>query len=62
MGEEFKITEIREMLTSNLKYAPIASVDVEESLSKYMNVLADNRRSLPFQSLLMFTDTFCNAD
>jgi hypothetical protein len=54
MGEEFSITEISEEFTSNnlvnLKYAPIACVDVERSFSKY-----NNRRSFTCENLLMFT-------
>jgi len=30
------------------KYAPITSVDVEQSFSRYKNVLTDNRRSYKF--------------
>jgi hypothetical protein len=63
MGE-FSITEIK--LTSSdlvyFKYAPIASVDVERSFSKYKNVLADNRRSFTFENLRMFTVFYFSTD
>ncbi|XP_060876456.1 uncharacterized protein LOC132949533 [Metopolophium dirhodum] len=43
------------------KFAPISSVDVERSFSKYKNILADNRRSFKFPNLRMYLIVQCNA-
>jgi hypothetical protein len=43
------------------KLAPICSVDVERSFSKYKNILADNRRSFKFSNLKKYLIVQCNA-
>jgi len=43
------------------KFAPISSVDVERSFSKYKNILADNRRSFEFSNLKKYLIVQCNA-
>ncbi|KAF0741205.1 CGG triplet repeat-binding protein 1 [Aphis craccivora] len=43
------------------KFAPINSVDVERSFSKYKNILADNRRSFTFSNLRKYFIVQCNA-
>ncbi|XP_068082541.1 uncharacterized protein [Anabrus simplex] len=65
-GEDFSVVDIEEELLSPsdlayLKYAPLASVDVERSFSMYKNVLADSRRSFTFKNLRMVTVIYCNT-
>ena len=43
------------------KFAPISSVDVEHSFSKYINILADNRWSFKFPNLRKYLIVQCNA-
>lgn len=43
------------------KFAPICSVDVERSFSKYKNILADNRRSFKFSNLRKYLIVQVNA-
>jgi hypothetical protein len=66
IGESFSTLNIVEELTArdlvHFKYAPIVSADVERSLSKYKNVLSDNRRSLTFENLRMLTVIYCNSE
>ncbi|XP_015375258.1 PREDICTED: uncharacterized protein LOC107169847 [Diuraphis noxia] len=44
------------------KYAPITSVDVERSFSRYKNLLSDNRRSYKFDQIKKTIVSQCNAD
>jgi len=44
------------------KYAPITSVDVERSFSRYKNLLLDNRRSYKFELIKKTIVSQCNAD
>lgn len=65
-GENYSMDGIEEDLTANelphFKYAPITSVDVERSFSRYKNLLADNRRSFTFDNLRMTFVVQCNSD
>ncbi|KAF0750132.1 Uncharacterized protein FWK35_00038415 [Aphis craccivora] len=55
---------IPEDLTLNdmvhLKYAPVTSVDVEQSFSSYKNILSDRRRSFLFENLKNHLIVQCN--
>jgi len=44
------------------KYAPITSVDVEQSFSRYKNVLIDNRRSYKFEKIKKTIVAQCNSN
>jgi len=44
------------------KYAPITSVDVERSFSRYKNLLSVNRRSYKFDQIKKTIVSQCNAD
>jgi len=44
----------------HFKYAPITSVDVERSFSRYKNVLTNNRRSFVFHNIRMILMVYCN--
>lgn len=46
MEETEKDLKIRNL--AFFKYAPITSVDVEQSFSRYKNLLSDNKRSFKF--------------
>ena len=63
-GESFDIFCIEEELTAGdllyFQYAPVVSVDVERSFSRYKNVLSDNRRSLTFDNLRQLVVVYCN--
>jgi len=63
-GEVSTLEGIPENLTSNdllhYKYAPITSVDVERSFSRYKNLLTDNRRSMLFENLYKSLIVQCN--
>lgn len=65
-GKEFKMDIFDEDLTASdivfFKYAPITSVEVERSFSKYKTVLADNRRSFTFDNLRMTMVVYCNSN
>ena len=65
-GEEFRMDNFEENLTVSdivfFKYAPITSVEVERSFSKYKTVLADNRRSFTFDNLRMTMVVYCNSN
>lgn len=54
-GDVSTLEGIPEDLTSNdllhYKYAPITSVDVERSFSRFKNLLTDNRRSMLLKNL-----------
>lgn len=64
-GKETSRTKISEELTPDdichMKFAPIASVDVERSFSTYKNILSDNRRSLVFEHIKQYIIVQCNA-
>jgi hypothetical protein len=63
-GESYDISCIEEELTAGdlvcFKYAPVVSVDVERSFSRYKNVLSDNRRFLTFDNLHQLVVVYCN--
>ena len=42
------------------KNAPVVSVDVERSFSRFKNVLSDNRRSQTSDNLLKLVVFYCN--
>jgi len=44
----------------HFRFAPITSVDVERSFSKYKNVLTDNRRSFTFDNIKYAPIVQCN--
>jgi hypothetical protein len=44
------------------KYAPITSVDVERSFSRYKNLLPDNKRSYKFEQIKKPIVAQCNAN
>jgi hypothetical protein len=46
---------------SLFKYAPVTSIDVERSFSRFKNVLADNRRTFTFENLKKTFVVQCNA-
>uniref|UniRef100_A0A2S2NDW7 DUF659 domain-containing protein n=1 Tax=Schizaphis graminum TaxID=13262 RepID=A0A2S2NDW7_SCHGA len=43
------------------KFAPLTSVDVERSFSRYKNLLANNRRSFTFENIRQILVTQCNS-
>jgi hypothetical protein len=43
------------------KFAPINSVNVERSFSKYKSILADSKRSFKFSNLRKYLIVQCNA-
>lgn len=43
------------------KFAPISSVDVERSFSKYKYILAHNRKAFEFSNLKKYLIVQCNA-
>jgi len=47
---------------SLFKYAPVTSVDVERSFSRYKNVLADNRRTFTSENLKKTFVVQCNTN
>ena len=62
-SESFDISCIEELTAGDLvyfKYAPVVSMDVERSFSRYKNVLCDNRRSLTFDNLHQFVVVYYN--
>ena len=44
----------------HFRFAPITSVDVERSFSKYKNLLTDNRRSFTFDNIKYALIVQCN--
>jgi len=44
------------------KYAPLNSVDVEQSFSTYKNILSDRRRSFKFENISKIIIIQCNPD
>jgi len=46
----------------NYKFAPISSVDVERSFSKYNHKLSDRRRWFLFENLKKVLIVQCNSD
>jgi len=47
---------------SNMKYAPLTSVDVERSFSRYKSILRPNRRTFKFENLQMYIVSNCFED
>lgn len=50
-GEIVESLEMQESLLPKFKFAPITSVDVERSFSRFKNILSDRRRSFSVQTL-----------
>lgn len=63
---EMATFEIEEELSVSdsvfFKYAPITSVDVERSFSRYKNLLSDKRRSFTFENIKKHLIIQCNSD
>lgn len=45
---------------AHFQFAPITSVDVERSFSKYKNLLSDNRRSFSLENIKQTLIVQCN--
>jgi len=65
-GEKVLREELPEDLTCDdlihYKFAPITSVDVERSFSKYKHILSDRRRKFLFENLKKVLIVQCNSD
>ncbi|KAL4120565.1 hypothetical protein QTP88_013235 [Uroleucon formosanum] len=65
-GEKISREELPEDLTCDdliyYKFAPITSVDVERSFSKYKHILSDRRRRFLFENLIKVLIVQCNSD
>jgi len=65
-GEKISREELPEDLTCDdlihYKFAPISSVDVECSFSKYKHILSDRRRRFLFENLKKVLIVQCNSD
>ena len=64
-GENESIQLCSEELSPNdmtfFKYAPISSVDVERTFSRYKNLLTDKRRSMVFENIAKIIVIQCNS-
>jgi len=47
---------------SNMKHAPLTSVDVERSFGRYKSILRPNRRTFKFENLQMYIVSNCFED
>jgi hypothetical protein len=54
--------ELTALDIANMKFAPITSVEVERSFSRYKSVLRPNRRSFNFENLSMYMVSHCFQD
>jgi hypothetical protein len=63
-GVDSSIENIENLQVNDLqfyKFAPLTSVDVERSFSRYKNLLANNRRSFTFENIKQILVTQCNS-
>ena len=54
--------EITPLDIAKMKFAPITSVEVERSFSRYKSELRPNRRTFSFKNLSMYMVSHCNQD
>lgn len=62
-GESESIQTSEDLSPNNMvffKYAPITSVDVDGSFSRYKNLLTDKRRSMVFENIAKMIVLQCN--
>ncbi|KAL4097204.1 hypothetical protein QTP88_022015 [Uroleucon formosanum] len=63
-GIDNSMENLEDLNVSDLKFykfAPVTSVDVERSFSRYKNVLANNRRSFTFENIRKILVIQCNS-
>jgi len=63
-GIDNSLENLEDLNVNDLKYykfAPVTSVDVERSFSRYKNLLANNRRSFTFENIRKILVTQCNS-